>query len=82
MCMCSVASWNAVEGHINIGRGMRMQERAKQQGLPVLIQKANYARAACFSVTRFVLLASLRDLARIVIPSDGDDFAKTLELCL
>jgi hypothetical protein len=48
----------------------------------VLIHKTNYARPACFNVTRFILLASLRDLARVVIPSDGDDFAKTPALCL
>jgi hypothetical protein len=35
-----------------------------------------------FNVTGFVLLASLRDLARVVIPSNGDDSAETPALNL
>jgi hypothetical protein len=50
--------------------------------LPVLVQKANHACPARFNVTGFVLLASLRDLACVVIPSDGNDSAETPALSI
>lgn len=50
--------------------------------LPVLVQKADHTRPTRFCVTGLILRAGLRDLACVIVSSDGDDGAETLALSL
>ena len=59
------------------------QESRRGRGyLPVFVQKADHTRPTRFCVTGLVLHAGFRDLACVIVSSDGGDGAETLALSL